>query len=137
MLLNNFFKYPYTISLPAPDPTVLSAAGDGCFFIGLGGKNVPPTSSAYDSFQCCPSKAQKGSKVAKASPMQSKASQGASRGSGASTGSSRARGRSAKLQDDVTGKSKKGSTIGSAVAPAGREKSSKGKKGLGKFIWWW
>ena len=76
--------------------------------------------------------------MAKASPVQSKAGQGPSRDSGtAGAGGARSRARSSKLQDDDRGKPKKGGSIGSAVAAVTRDKGSKGKKGLGKFIWWW
>ncbi|XP_041971075.1 uncharacterized protein LOC121727357 isoform X2 [Aricia agestis] len=41
--------------------------GDRCFYIGLGAKPAVPKKS-YDSYQCCPTKVQSPTKVAKASP---------------------------------------------------------------------
>lgn len=43
------------------------AAGDGCFYVGLGGKNRFPSPS-YEPYQCCPSKPSQGSKIPKMSP---------------------------------------------------------------------
>lgn len=43
------------------------AAGDGCFYVGLGGKNRFPNPS-YEPYQCCPSKPARGSKIPKMSP---------------------------------------------------------------------
>ncbi|XP_047114622.1 uncharacterized protein LOC124794951 [Schistocerca piceifrons] len=41
--------------------------GDGCFYIGLGGKSVVPNPS-YEPYQCCPTKVKQGSRIAKATP---------------------------------------------------------------------
>lgn len=40
-------------------------AGDGCFYVGLGGKGSFPK-SPFEPYQCCPSKPSRGTKVAKA-----------------------------------------------------------------------
>lgn len=43
------------------------AAGDGCFYVGLGGKSKMPSPS-YEPYQCCPRSSTKQSKVPKMSP---------------------------------------------------------------------
>ncbi|KAF7270389.1 hypothetical protein GWI33_016650 [Rhynchophorus ferrugineus] len=49
---------------------VKTYSGDGCFYIGMGGKpgRYPSGSSGYEPFQCCPSKPAKSSKVVKLQP---------------------------------------------------------------------
>lgn len=51
-----------------------SCAGDGCFYVGLGGKSSFPKNS-FEPYQCCPSKPSKGTKVAKATPSPKKSVQ--------------------------------------------------------------
>lgn len=45
-------------------------AGDGCFYVGLGGKSTLPKQSSYEPYQCCPTKVTRGTKVAKMTPHQ-------------------------------------------------------------------
>lgn len=40
-------------------------AGDGCFYIGMGGKSAKPKIPSYEPYQCCPTKLAHGTKVAK------------------------------------------------------------------------
>ncbi|XP_011332749.1 uncharacterized protein LOC105276630 [Ooceraea biroi] len=39
--------------------------GDGCFYIGMGGKSAKPKIPSYEPYQCCPAKLAHGTKVAK------------------------------------------------------------------------
>ncbi|XP_050464159.1 uncharacterized protein LOC126858135 isoform X1 [Cataglyphis hispanica] len=41
------------------------AEGDGCFYIGMGGKSAKPKIPSYEPYQCCPAKLAHGTKVAK------------------------------------------------------------------------
>uniref|UniRef100_A0A1B6LZY4 Thioredoxin-like fold domain-containing protein n=1 Tax=Graphocephala atropunctata TaxID=36148 RepID=A0A1B6LZY4_9HEMI len=95
---------------------------DGCFIIGLGGKNEVPNPS-YEPYKCCPTTVKKGTKVAKMTPAKDE---------------DKPRKSKSKADKEPPSKEKKsGRDKSSAVST---EKSSKGKKGLfgsGKYIWWW
>lgn len=45
----------------------LLTAGDGCFYIGMGGKSAKPTVPSYEPYQCCPAKPNQATRVAKVS----------------------------------------------------------------------
>lgn len=94
------------------------AAGDGCFVIGLGGKNEVLNPS-YEPYKCCPTTVKKGTKVAKMTPAKDDDEK---------PKKSKGGGKEAKKEKEKPSKDK------SAVST---EKSSKGKKGLQKYIWWW
>lgn len=120
------------------------AAGDGCFYVGLGGKSLLPHPS-YQPYQCCPSKVSRGSKVAKATPSPVKqVTQVKDRPL------QTVRKSTVRLPKPVTpppppSKSDKGgSKIFStkekpSPLPAKQDKlkSKKGFFGTGKYIWWW
>lgn len=44
-------------------------AGDGCFYIGIGGKSAKPKIPSYEPYQCCPTKLAHSTKVAKVSKI--------------------------------------------------------------------
>lgn len=48
-------------------------AGDGCFYIGMGGKSAKPKIPSYEPYQCCPAKLAQGTKVAKVTKISSSA----------------------------------------------------------------
>lgn len=56
------------------DTIICLPTGDGCFYIGMGGKNAKPTIPSYEPYQCCPANLNRGTKVAKVSrvPQSSK-----------------------------------------------------------------
>ncbi|XP_072157625.1 uncharacterized protein [Bemisia tabaci] len=105
--------------------------GDGCFFIGLGGKHEVPKSS-YEPYQCCPTKIKKGSKVAKVTPTSDNKNTQKEKGS-------------SKRDRDTTKSTGKKDTSDSAANGKSRaalsiqEKPTKGKKSLfgNKYLWWW
>ncbi|XP_015185698.1 PREDICTED: uncharacterized protein LOC107071317 isoform X1 [Polistes dominula] len=49
----------------------LLTAGDGCFYIGMGGKSAKPKIPSYEPYQCCPAKVARGTKLAKATKVSS------------------------------------------------------------------
>lgn len=49
------------------DTIICLPTGDGCFYIGMGGKNAKPTIPSYEPYQCCPANVNRGTKVAKVS----------------------------------------------------------------------
>lgn len=117
-----------------------SAAGKGCFYIGLGGKSTVPNPS-YEPYQCCPSKAPRSSKVANASPAAAAAARKfANSNSRLDKPSFTATGKESNPRDNkplVTSKDKGKGVSSGKEKP---EKSKKGKKsffGSGKYTWWW
>lgn len=116
-----------------------SAAGKGCFYIGLGGKSAVPNPS-YEPYQCCPSKAPRSSKVVNASPTTASARKFATSNSRLDKPSLKTTGKESTSQDNkplVTSKDK-GKDVSSAKEKP--EKSKKGKRsffGSGKYSWWW
>lgn len=113
------------------------AAGDGCFYIGMGSKGQLPNPS-YEPYQCCPKPVLKGSKIAK---LQQK------------VGSSKAV--APKTEPKPIKRIPKGPTLktvsrtdhtvknikeGKDTIREPRKNENKGKKGFfgtGKYIWWW
>lgn len=89
---------------------------DRCFYIGLGAKPAVPKMT-YEPYQCCPTKVQSPTKVAKATPTKMP---------------SKKLDKEKPLQKPPMGKGKN-------KALAKPEKPSKGKKGLleSDNIWWW
>lgn len=120
------------------------AAGDGCFIIGLGGKNAVPK-PVYEPYQCCPTKVKKGTKVAKATPTSSgkKEEPPKKKAKGENPGGGGTSKYSSSNNDNVKSKDTKGygkDNKDKAISSPSKEKSSKGKKGFfgsGKYIWWW
>lgn len=114
----------------------LFAAGDGCFFIGLGGKNAIPNPS-YEPYKCCPTQVTKGTKVAKATPTSGKKDvekpkKSSKGGSYNPTPPPLSKEKEPKGKEKVSAKEKQLATAS--------EKPQKGKKGFfgnGKYIWWW
>lgn len=101
---------------------IFTDAGDGCFYIGLGGNKAVPKPT-YEPYQCCPAKVERSTKVPKATPSNpDKASKGGSR--------------KPETQGFANSKFNQKSNKAVAVKP---EKGSKGKKGLfgSGNIWWW
>lgn len=91
----------------------LLTAGDRCFYIGLGAKPAVPKMS-YEPYQCCPTKVQSLTKVAKATPTKVPSKNIDT----------------SKQADKPRGKNK---------ALAKPDRPGKGKKGLfdSENIWWW
>jgi hypothetical protein len=113
-----------------------SAAGKGCFYIGLGGKNAVPSPS-YEPYQCCPSKVTRGSKIAQASPTTTSARRLATSTSKLDKPSLKTTGKESSSRDDKASIDKGKSASSAKEKP---EKSKKGKKsffGSGKYTWWW
>jgi len=111
----------------------LLTAGDGCFYIGMGGKSAKPKIPSYEPYQCCPAKLAHGTKVAKVSPI--------AKDKGKSYGA----GRTDKPQlpalkpiNKLTAKeSKKSATISPRVDGDAKESKSKAKRGFfgsGKYL---
>lgn len=94
----------------------LLTAGDRCFYIGLGAKPAVPKMT-YEPYQCCPTKVQSPTKVAKATPTKIPA----------------------KKLDKQKPVAAEKPTKGKNKALAKSDKPSKGKKGLfgSENIWWW
>lgn len=116
-----------------------SAAGKGCFYIGLGGKNAVPSPS-YEPYQCCPSKDTRGSKVAKASSNTASARKSATSTDKLDKPSPKTTGKESSSQDNTPLATSKNKGKGASSAKEKPEKSKKGKKsffGSGKYTWWW
>lgn len=114
-----------------------SAAGKGCFYVGLGGKNAVPNPS-YEHYQCCPSKDTRGSKVAKANPTTASARKPATSTGKPDKPSVKTTGKESSSQDNKSTSKEKGK--GASSAKEKPEKTKKGKKsffGSGKYTWWW
>lgn len=124
------------------------AAGDGCFYVGLGGKNKFPSAS-YEPYQCCPNKPSRGTKVPKMSPapVAKQVTAKSTRPSVADKPFQTAR-KDAKIPKSPPPKQvqAKASPKQPANVKEGKEKpiakpeKGKGKKGFfgtGKYIWWW
>lgn len=114
------------------------AAGDGCFYIGMGGKGRLPNPS-YEPYQCCPTiKPAKGSKFAKL----------ASKGNKQVTKTTRSVPKETKKPEKqvpfkpvskANHPTKANKETKEKNVPIKPEKG-KGKKGFfgtGKYIWWW
>ena len=109
----------------------LLTAGDGCFYIGMGGKSAKPKIPSYEPYQCCPAKVAHGTKIAKATKI-----------SPAAKDKGKAHERSEKLGlpglkpiNKLTAKeSRKMATIG--VSKSSDQKAKKGFFGSGKYLNW-
>lgn len=112
----NAVNFIYLVILTGINNKFLLTAGDRCFYIGLGAKPAVPKMT-YEPYQCCPTKVQSPTKVAKATPTKVPAK---------------------KLDKDKQGAGEK-SAKGRNKALAKSEKTGKGKKGLfgSDNIWWW
>lgn len=127
------------------------AAGDGCFYVGLGGKNKFPN-TAYEPYQCCPNKPSRGTKIPKMSPAPA-AKQVTAKTTRPTPAVADKPFQTAR-KDAKTPKSPPPKTIQQPKAAPkqsgvkeGKEKPAlakpekgKGKKGFfgtGKYIWWW
>lgn len=124
------------------------AAGDGCFYVGLGGKTKFPNPS-YEPYQCCPNKPSRGTKVPKMSPAPN-AKQVTSKNSRPNinkpfqTVRKDVKVPKAPLPKGVQLKApaKSGSSVKDAkekhtLAKPEKGKGKKGFFGTGKYIWWW
>uniref|UniRef100_A0A1Y1L045 Thioredoxin domain-containing protein n=1 Tax=Photinus pyralis TaxID=7054 RepID=A0A1Y1L045_PHOPY len=130
-----------------------TTSGDGCFYIGMGGKNQVPHSS-YQPYQCCPSKPKAPSKVPKISgssrPVAVKKPQPSTNKPFDTVKRDR------KVPSNPVPKSppkpapsppktksaakESASEKGKPQQPAAKQDKGKGKKGFfgtGKYIWWW
>lgn len=127
------------------------AAGDGCFYVGLGGKSKIPNPS-YEPYQCCPRSSTKQSKVPKMSPVP-KAKQVTSKPSRPAIPApptpkpfATAR-KDAKTPKSPPPKaapqkvplkpSKDSPKEKNVLAKPEKGKGKKGFFGTGKYIWWW
>lgn len=116
-----------------------SAAGKGCFYIGLGGKSAVPNPS-YEPFQCCPSKVTRDFKVAKANPTTTSARKSSTSADKLDKPTIKTTGKESSSQDNKPLASSKDKGKGASSAKEKPEKSKKGKKSLfgsGKYTWWW
>lgn len=119
----------------------LLPAGDGCFYVGLGGKETLPKQSSFEPYQCCPTKVTRGTKVAKMSPsapMGKPAAFGKSRQSTNSKPPSPIKPKLPAVKIPAPKPKLKEPASKSTAVKA--EKPAKGKKGFfgsGKYIWWW
>lgn len=95
-----------------------SAAGDGCFYIGLGGKSALPN-PPLEPYQCCPTKGTRGTKKTSSEKRGGPASQ--------------------KKATKDTAKFGKGYINSASSNVQKQDKGNKPKKGIldSKFIWWW
>lgn len=104
-------------------------AGDGCFYIGMGGKSAKPKIPSYEPYQCCPAKLAHGTKVAKVTKIGPIAKdKGKLQGIG-----SRDKPQLPALKpiNKLTSKeSKKSATLSSKVDSDAKESKSKAKKGF-------
>lgn len=131
LLTLNLFLYTYVLNWVNSD-IMFPAAGDGCFYIGMGGKGQLPNPS-YEPYQCCPSKPSKGSKVAKL----------AAKGSAPSKTPTKQTKKVEKLarlkpvsKADHPIKINRENIKEKPVKPE-KGKGKKGFFGTGKYIWWW
>lgn len=111
-------------------------AGDGCFYIGMGGKSAKPKIPSYEPYQCCPAKVAHGTKVAKATKI---STVGKGKGKGHGTDKSEKLGLPAlKPINKLTAKdSRKAATVSSGVSKTGADqKAKKGFFGTGKYLNW-
>lgn len=107
------------------------AAGDGCFYVGLGGKSVVPKPASYEPYQCCPTKLGKGTKVAKMTATKlpkpaTKKNEGSSK-----------KFETSKPFTPARSANKKDKPVTAAAKPEKKEKGKKGFFGIGKYIKWW
>lgn len=116
------------------------AAGDGCFYVGLGGKNKFPN-SAYEPYQCCPNKPSRGSKLPKMTPAPNPKQVTAK--PAATPKPFQTVRKDAKTPKAPPPKPKAVKSNPKEVAKETKEKkgekgkAKKGFFGTGKYIWWW
>lgn len=139
------FVQLFFIGCRANSDIMFPAAGDGCFYVGLGGRSLLPQPK-YQPYQCCPSKVSRGSKVAKATPSPVKQVTHAKDRPLQTVRKSTVRLPKPKPTPPPPPKSDKGGSklisikekpgplIGKQDKPKG---SKKGFFGTGKYIWWW
>ncbi|KAG8237455.1 hypothetical protein J437_LFUL015983 [Ladona fulva] len=84
-------------------------SGDGCFYMGLGGKNARVMSS-FEPYRCCPTKLKMGSKSANVNKVS---------------------------QDHREGGKSSSSNSGKNAKQDKSNKGKKGFFGSGKYTWWW
>lgn len=108
-------------------------AGDGCFYIGMGGKSAKPKIPSYQPYQCCPAKVAHGTKVAKVTKV-----------GPVTKDKGKVHERSEKLGlpglkpiNKLTAKdSRKTATVSSGVSKSSDHKAKKGFFGSGKYLNW-
>lgn len=118
------------------------AAGDGCFYIGMGGKGGKPSGPVYEPYQCCPSRPSRGSKVAKLQPKIGRSKQVAA--------APKPTPKPAPKKVEKTPPESRMKTVSKANHPTkftkeknlpAKQEKGKGKKGgllgIGKYITWW
>lgn len=104
-------------------------AGDGCFYIGMGGKSAKPKIPSYEPYQCCPAKLAHSTKVAKVTKIGPIAKdKGKSRGT---SSTDKPQLPALKPINKLTAKeSKKSATISSKVDRDAKETKPKAKRGF-------
>lgn len=130
------------------------AVGDGCFYVGLGGKNTFPNPS-YQPYQCCPNKPSQGTKLPKMSPRLPNIKQVTAKPSrppppppptqkpfqtarkDAKTPKSPPPKPAEKAPVKNTKEAPKNGKEKVALPKAEKGKGKKGFFGTGKYIWWW
>lgn len=114
------------------------AAGDGCFYIGMGSKGQLPNPS-YEPYQCCPKPVSKGSKVAKlqhkAVSSKAIAPKLTSKNSKKSSGTQAPLAMKTVSRADHSKNHKEKEERSSSKDE--KAKAKKGFFGTGKYIWWW
>lgn len=113
------------------------AAGDGCFYIGMGSKSRLPNPS-YEPYQCCPKPVTKGSKVAKLQHKMVTSRDVATKPTPKSNKKpSTPPLKTVSRADHSTKNAKEGKEKNKPVPKGERGKAKKGFFGTGKYIWWW
>lgn len=114
-------------------------AGDGCFYIGMGGKSAKPKIPSYEPYQCCPTKLAHGTKVAKVSKI-GPITKDKNKFQGKTGKTDKPLLPALKPINKLTAKeSKKSATISSKVDSDAKESKSKAKRGFfgsGKYFNW-
>lgn len=114
------------------------AAGDGCFYIGMGSKGQVPNPS-YEPYQCCPKPVIKGSKVAKLQQKttSSKAVAPKTNQKPAKKAPTTPAMKTVSRTDHTVKPDREGKETARAAQKSDKAKAKKGFFGTGKYIWWW
>lgn len=107
-------------------------AGDGCFYIGMGGKSAKPKIPSYEPYQCCPAKPAHGTKVARVTKVPIAKDKGKSQRGGKTD---KPQLPALKPINKLTAKeSKKSATISKVDAKESKSKAKRGFFGSGKYF---
>lgn len=117
------------------------AAGDGCFYIGMGSKGQLPNPS-YEPYQCCPKPVARGSKVAKLQHKVASSKAVAPKPTPKPSKKPPATPAPPALKtvsraDHTIKTAKEGKEKNGPPSKGEKAKAKKGFFGTGKYIWWW